>query len=355
MTVVDEPVSELSVYVLPGRVSDPAVGLREAKDAERAGFGRIWLSERFDLKDIGVLCGAIAATTERIGIGTGLVPIAARHPIVLASFAATMQATFGNRLVLGLAQGIPPIYEPHGMKTPDLRTIEEYVGILRRLWAGEAVSYQGRVGHFPNMKMADALQGPPPPVYYGAFGGPKAIEMVGRAFDGVLFFPFLTVDAIAESVAALRKAAERAGRDPASIRVVHTVVTAPDMAHDEVLAVVYARALTYLQVPGLGDLLLERNRWDPGLLEPARNHPLFTGMRTAAAEQSYTRYQMVDAAKLLPDEWIRSSAGIGSPDEIVGLLRRYFDVGVDEICLHGSSPAQNAAVLEAWRRSRAQA
>jgi alkanesulfonate monooxygenase SsuD/methylene tetrahydromethanopterin reductase-like flavin-dependent oxidoreductase (luciferase family) len=201
------------------------------------------------------------------------------------------------------------------------------------------------------MKMADPLQGPPPPVYYGAIGGPKAIEMVGRAFDGALFFPFLTVEAIAESVAALRQAAERAGRDPRSIRVVHTVVTAPDLSEDETLAVVHARALTYLQVKGLGELLMGRNHWDAKLLEPARQHPLFTGMRTAAAEQSYHRAQMIDAAKLLPEEWIRSSAGLGSPQEIVALLDRYFEVGVDEICLHGSSPLQNASVLEAWRRA----
>jgi probable F420-dependent oxidoreductase len=348
---VSQRVDELSVYVLPGRVTDPSVGLREAIDAERAGFSRVWLSERFDLKDIGVLSGAIAAKTERIGIATGLVPIAARHPIVLATYAATMQATFGNRLALGLAQGIPPIYEPHGMLSPDLRWVEDYVGILRKLWKGEVVSYDGAVGRFPNMRMADLSKEPPPPVYYGSFGGAKALEMVARSFDGVLFFPFLTVEAIAGSVAALRKAAERAGRDPRSLRIIHTVVTAPSLPDEETLAVVHARALTYLQVKGLGELLLRQNRWDAEKLRPAREHPMFTGMRTAAAEQSFHRNQMLDAARLLPEEWIRSSAGIGTPDDIVALLRRYFEVGVDEICLHGSSPAQNAAVIDAWRKA----
>jgi probable F420-dependent oxidoreductase len=247
---------------------------------------------------------------------------------------------------------MPPLYEPHGMPAPDLRWIEDYVGILRRLWAGEAVSYDGPVGRFPNMKMADLSKERPPPVYYGSFGGPKALEMVARSFDGVLFFPFLTVEAVAESVATLRKAAERAGRDPRSLRVIHTVVTAPSLSDEETLAVVHARALTYLQVKGLGELLLRQNRWDAEKLRPAREHPMFTGMRTAAAEQSYHRNQMIDAARLLPEEWIRSSAGIGTPGEIVKLLRRYFEAGVDEICLHGSSPAQNAPVLDAWRAAR---
>ena len=86
--------------------------------------------------------------------------------------------------------------------------------------------------------------------------------------------------------------------------------------------------------------------------EPARQHPLFTGLRTAAAEQSYHRAQMVDAARLLPEEWIRSTAGIGTPSEIVALLNRYFDAGLDEVILHGSSPAQNRPVLDAWRKAK---
>ncbi len=349
---MSERVEELSVYVLPGRVTDPSVGIGEALDAERAGFARVWISERFDLKDIGVLSGAIAAKTQSIGIGAGLVPIAARHPIVLATYGATMQSVFGDRLTIGVAQGIPPLYDPHGMVAPDLRTIEDYAGIVHKLWAGEVVRYDGPAGRYPNMKMADPSRERPPKLYYGSFGGPKALQMVARAFDGVLLFPFLTVEAVAESVATLRGAAERAGRDPKSLRIVHTVVTAPDCGEDEVLALVHARALTYLQVKGLGELLLRRNGWEAKKLEPARNHPLFTGMRTAAAEQSYHRNQMLDAAKLLPDEWIRSSAGLGSPSEIVPLLQRYFDAGVDEICLHGASPAQNTPVLEAWKRAR---
>src|SRR5437763_9470459 len=99
----------LSTYILPGRITEPAVGLQEAVDAEQAGFSRVWISERYDLKELGVLSGAVAARTSRIGVASGLAALPARHPLLLAAYAATMQATFGERLLLGVGGGFTPL------------------------------------------------------------------------------------------------------------------------------------------------------------------------------------------------------------------------------------------------------
>lgn len=345
------PSRTLGTYILPGRITDPAIGLQEAIDAEQAGFDRVWISERYDLKELGVLSGAVAARTSRIGVASGLVALPARHPLLLAAYAATMQATFGDRLVLGVGGGFAPLLRPQGMPVLSKAAIADYVDILRRLWQGETVSYDGCAGSYPDMKMADPPQAPPPPIVYGAFGGPKAMELVARHFDGVMFMPFLTVGAVAEALRRLHEAAERAGRDPASIWTCHTVVTAPDMTEDDVLALVHARALTYLQMPGYGDALLARNGWDRADLDVVRRHPLFSGMRTEAADQEYHRAQLIGAAKLLPDKWMTSAAAIGSPSECVAKLAEYFAVGINEICLHGASPAQTAPVVSLCPRS----
>jgi len=343
----------LSTYILPGRITDPSVGLQEAVDAERAGFSRVWISERYDLKELGVLSGAVAARTSRIGVASGLVALPARHPLLLAAYAATMQATFGERLLLGVGGGFTGLLRPQGMPVLTKAAIGDYVGILRRLWRGETVRYDGPAGSYPAMRLADPPQAAPPPIVYGAFGGPKAMELVARHFDGVMFMPFLTVEAISEALHRLYDAAERIGRDPASIWTCHTVVAAPDMTEAEVLAIVNARALTYLQMPGYGDALLSRNGWDPAALDEVRRHPLFSGMRTEAADQEYHRAQLVDAARLLPEKWMTAAAAIGSPEECVSKLDEYFALGIDEICLHGASPVQTAPILDTWRRSAA--
>jgi 5,10-methylenetetrahydromethanopterin reductase len=347
-----QTVNELSTYVLPGRITEPAVSLAEAVDAEEAGFSRVWISERYDVKDIGVLSGAIAARTSRIGIGSGLVALPSRHPLVLASYGSTMQATFGPRLVLGVGGGFSSLLDPQGMSVMGKAAIGDYVDLLRRLWRGETVSYDGPAGRYPAMRMADPPSVAPPPIVYGAFGGPQAMELVARHFDGVMFMPFLTVEAVADSLRLLREAAERIGRDPTTLRSCHIVVTAPDLSEAETLAVVNARALTYFQLPGAGEALLARNGWDPADLEAVRRHPLFSGMRSEAADQQYQRAQLIEAATLLPDKWMSATAGIGTPDQCAAKLAEYFAVGVDEICLHGASPAQNAPVVAAWRARR---
>ena len=122
------------VTMLPGRVKDPAEGLQQARDAERLGFNRLWVSERYDLKEAAVLCGAFAAVTERIGIGTALVVDSVRHPLMGAAFGATMQSTFGDRFAMGLSRGVRSHLEPQGFAFSSPQQFEDYAHTLRALW-----------------------------------------------------------------------------------------------------------------------------------------------------------------------------------------------------------------------------
>jgi 5,10-methylenetetrahydromethanopterin reductase len=96
-------VSDLSAYVISGRVvqeadtgareSDartPADGVQDGVDAERIGFRRVFLSERWNLKEAAVILSAIAARTERIDVASGIITTAARNPLHMAGMAATL-------------------------------------------------------------------------------------------------------------------------------------------------------------------------------------------------------------------------------------------------------------------------
>ena len=66
-----EPVvDDLSLYVQGGRISSSAAVIDDAVEGERLGLYRIWLSERYDLKEAGVLLGGMAARTSRLELGT---------------------------------------------------------------------------------------------------------------------------------------------------------------------------------------------------------------------------------------------------------------------------------------------
>lgn len=336
---------DLSIYVLPGRATDPTIALAQAEDAEAAGFGGIYVSERLDVKEAAVVCGALAATTDQLRVGTALIHQGTRHPLTLASMAATLQLLSRGRFVLGLGRGLGALAPSLGVAKPTLASLEHLVTTVRRLWAGERITETGPAGSFRGLRFTDLPGGPPPPILFGTIG-PKGLELAGRIFDGVILHPFLTVEAVSKSVEIVRRAAEAAGRDPHDLRVVSTLVAAPGLSTDREDIAVRARAISYLQVRALGELLVSANDWDPGVLSIIRDHPTLSGK--GIADTALTRDRLVDAAETIPAHWFDDGAATGSALRCVERGLAYRRAGADEILLHGTFPAEAAGMVRPW-------
>jgi 5,10-methylenetetrahydromethanopterin reductase len=336
---------DLSIYVLPGRATDPTIALTEAANAEAAGFGGIYVSERLDVKDAAVVCGALVATTEHLRVGTALIHQGTRHPLTLASMAATLQLLSRGRFVLGLGRGLGALAPSLGVARPTLASLEHLVTTVRRLWEGERITETGPAGSFRGLRFTDLPSGPPPPILFGTVG-PKGLELAGRLFDGVILHPFLTAEAVNTSVEIVRRAAEGAGRDPQEVRVVATLVAAPGLGTEREDIAVRARAISYLQVRGLGELLVAANGWDPAVLGAIRDHPTLRGR--GIADTALTRSHLVDAAETIPDHWFDDGAATGSAVRCVHRGLEYRAAGADEILLHGTFPTEAAAMIPAW-------
>jgi 5,10-methylenetetrahydromethanopterin reductase len=359
------PVTDLSAYLVAGRVVSHlpekildetaartvAQGIDDGVDAEQLGFANVYLSERWNLKEAGVVLGAVGARTTRVGLGTGLVSPARRHVLHMAAFGATMHAAFGPRFILGLGRGDHAYLRHEGLKTAGFDGIVDYVKIMRRLWNGEAVTYDGPAGTYRDIKLGDIYYGPAPKVYYGTFGMPKAAAAVAKAFDGVILPPMMSPEASAASVVRLRRACETVGRDPSTLRIVQCVVTAPDLGTDEARALAHARAVTYLQAPEYGAALAKVNGWDFAPVERLR--AAVAQAKGAAndelADTAFHRIQLMEAANLVPDEWMEASCGLGTAEQCARKLQEFKDAGVDEITTYGSTPRQNAGLMAAWR------
>ncbi|MCW2914346.1 MAG: putative Coenzyme F420-dependent N(10)-methylenetetrahydromethanopterin reductase [Actinomycetia bacterium] len=342
--------ARMGAYVLPGRVSDPRPAITQAQAAEALGLGSVWLSERWGTKDLGVIAGALGQATKDVRIAAGVTHFMIRHPAVLASMAMTAQGMTGGRFVLGFGRSVASMWTAVGLPPVTNRILIDSVGMLRRLCNGDKVSYEGPAGHFPAMRLSDLPDAPPPSLVLAAIG-PKTLALGGAHFDGVLLHPFLTPEAVARSAKAVRTAAEAAGRDPDSVRVYATVITACGLPAEEEAAVVGGRAVTYFQIPGFGEQLAETNGWDPILLRGLRAHPQLAGVR-GSADFSRTRDQLTGAAGTLPPEWLESSSAVGSPAHCVERLRDYRAAGADELVLHGSTPEQLTPVIAATRSAR---
>src|SRR5437667_4107909 len=124
-----------------------AANLELAREADRLGYAVVWAAEAYG-SDVPTGLAWVAAPTERIDVGSGILQIPARQPTMAAMTAATLDALSGGRFRLGLGVSGPQVSEGwYGVRfdKPLART-REYVDIIRAVLSRERVSYAGK--HF---------------------------------------------------------------------------------------------------------------------------------------------------------------------------------------------------------------
>jgi 5,10-methylenetetrahydromethanopterin reductase len=295
-----------------------------------------------------VLSGAAGACSATLGVATGATNHNTRHPLVTATFATTMHRLTGGRFALGLGRGFDGLFDAIGLPRITLAQLEDVVGIYRRLWQGEQIlGHSGPAGTYAYLGQ-DPDFAEDIPVMLCALG-PKTLEWSGRVLDGVILHTFFGDHALTESVAAVRRGAEQAGRDPSSVRVWSVLATVGDHIPEDLrLKKLVGRLATYLQ--GYGDLLVRVNGWDPAALAAFRADPFVHGFRGALDAKASTA-ELEHVAELLPETWL-AAAATGSAERCAAEIVRQFDLGADGVILHGAAPTELEPVLEAYRAVR---
>ena len=339
---------ELGFYGLAGHSGAPRDLLGEVAEAEALGIGSVFLSERFNTKDAAVLAGAAAAAGTRIGIGTAATNHNTRHPLVTATFATTMHRMTGGRFALGLGRGFDMLFDVMGLPRVTQAQLDDFIGIMRRLWRGEAVvGHDGPAGNYPYLNQDPAFREDIPVMLMAM--GERTLEFAGRVADGVVLHTFFTDQTLARAVSAIRRGAAEAGRDPASVRVWSVLATVGDHLDEEArLRKLAGRLATYLQ--GYGDLLVRVNGWDPADLARFRADDLVDGY-PGAFDALATPDELRRLAELLPQEWL-DAAATGSPERCARRVLDQFDAGADSVVLHGATPAELAPIIDAYRAVR---
>ncbi len=337
---------ELGFYALAGQPKSPRDLIEELQQGEAMGLGTAFLSERYNSKEICTLSGAAGAVTDRIRIATAATNHNTRHPIVTAGYALTMHGLTGGRFVLGIGRGIVPMQKAYGIGTITTAQMEDFVGVTRRLLAGEpVVGHDGPIGSYPYLHLgpnvADEV-----PFMLVAFG-PNSLALGGRAFDEVVLHTYFTDETTANAVRTVKQAAEQAGRNPDDVKVWSCFATIGDhIPEDKRLMKSVGRLATYLQ--GYGDLLVDTNQWDRAVLEKFRADELVSTFQ-GGIDVKATTEELQHVATLIPEEWLSYSA-TGSPDQCVAAIRHQIDLGCDGVILHGATPSELAPIVEAYRK-----
>lgn len=296
-------------------LAPPGRNLREqaefAAAAEEAGFESVWVSEVAGY-DAVTQAAAVGARARRLRVGTAIVPIYTRNPLLMAMTAAGLNEVLEGRFVLGLGTSTRVIMEEwHG--TPwsrPLATMRAYVALLRRFFAGERLS--APEGPFRHRRAALGVRvAAPPPIFLGALND-RMLELAGEVADGVIL-NFASLRSVARALERIEVGAARGGRSRQDVEVAvfFRATLTPDI---QPVRERYARELLpYLLAPvyrrmfaaeGLGDVC-------------------------AAVAEAWGQGRRAEALRAVPDDLVRERALVGTPEECRARLQAYAAAGVD--------------------------
>ena len=314
-------------FIGTGRNLDQA--LDRVRAAESLGYESVYVTHIAGRDSLTVLT-RYATVTERIRLGTGVLPIFSRTPASTAQTAATIDEISGGRMVLGLGVSHRVTVENwfDAEITKPVTQMREYGGIVRAILRGEEPP---RGEHF-NSRFG--FMGYPPrpalPIYVAALS-PRMLRLAGEIADGVMLW-LCNPDYIRETVIPeVAKGRERAGKAMDGFDVVAAVPVGVSDDPDKARNAFRKDLIPYASLPFYRSML-ERSGFGDDLAA------FDAGMAAGEPERAMAG---------LSDELLGSLAGIGADEDARAKVREYQDAGATSPCIGGIPGAGFDAALEA--------
>ena len=299
-------------------------------EAEKLGLDICWVAEAWGT-DAPSPLGYLAARTERLLLGSGVIQVGTRSPVVIAQTAMTLAHLSAGRFLLGLGVSGPQVIEGlHGVPfAHPLARMRETVQIARSVFAGEKVSFQGSQYQIPlpggeGRPMRLSLPPVPVPVYLAALS-PGMLGLTGELADGWLGTSFLPEGAAAY-FGPLDAGLARAGRTRADLDICQGAevdfVDAAGLAQ----AVAGRKKELAFSLGGMGSATTN-------FYNDAYSRQGWADV-AAAVRDRWLAGDRDGAAGLITDEMVLATTLIGTEDMVAARLRTWRDAGVDTVRLY---------------------
>jgi probable F420-dependent oxidoreductase len=182
---------------------------------EELGFDSLWVSERIGspAPDPLVALAIAAGRTERMKLGTSVLVLPGRNPVILAKEMASLDVLSGGRFLPGVGLGIadPPEQRAFGVERKERgRRHDEALELMRKCWTGEVISHQGDFYSVDDVQVLPVPVQDPLSVWLGG-AAPAELRRVGRVGDGWLP-SFCSPADVAAGITAIEAAAAEHGR-----------------------------------------------------------------------------------------------------------------------------------------------
>lgn len=242
-----------ALFLNPGaRLAD---ALEIARRADSLGYESLWVTHGLG-RDALLVLSAYSRVAPRVGLGTGVIPIYPRHPVLLAQEALTLSDLTGGRLRLGIGVSHRPTMEAGlglDMGRP-LAVMREYVSVLSAALGGK-VEHQGPRYHATWQSGLPALP-PAPPILLAGLG-PKMLELAGEIADGVVLWLCAPAYIRETALPAIRRGRQRAGKSLEGFEIVAAVPAALTVDRAAGAALFKAELVRYLALPFYRAMLTE--------------------------------------------------------------------------------------------------
>jgi 5,10-methylenetetrahydromethanopterin reductase len=347
-----EQLAELAYYAVTHHPADARKVFSEATDAEALGLGSCMISERFTVKEMGALAGAVAGRAPSLGIASAAINHHTRHPEITAAMGSTLKAITEGKYAMAFGRGSSEHWKTLGLPVVTEAMLRDFIGLLRQLWTdGFVLDHDGPSGKWPVLHNLHGLEGGGPPLGLVAVG-PRTMELAGELCDFVVMHTFFSERATTSSIEAIRRGAEKAGRDPDAIRIWSCLAAVPDgLSDDDQVRRGVGRLVTYFQA--YGDTLVSVNGWDPGLWEKLKTSELFIEASGAggAIDATASTETLQRLGEMVPEAWLEASAH-GHSEDAARTIVRELELGCHSVILHGAEPQEIAPMVEAYRIMR---
>src|SRR5438105_6656597 len=203
-----------------GKTLDESVN--RVRSVERFGYESVWTSQLPPARDAALVLAAYAAATERLKVGTGVLPIYTRHPTAMVQMAATLDEVSGGRFIRGI--GVSHKVTVEGMWGMRLESpvdaMREYLTIVRTSLRDGACAFEGRF--FTARWTYSAPLRADMPIFISALN-PRMLELAGELADGVVLYMCAPAYIRDRVVPAIRAGREKAGKSMEGFEIVAAV------------------------------------------------------------------------------------------------------------------------------------
>jgi F420-dependent oxidoreductase-like protein len=319
--------SGIGAFISPGRSLDAA--LDRARLADELGFDSVFTTHIAGRDSLSVLM-AYASVTERVRLGTGVVPIFSRTPASMAQTAATIDEFSGGRMVLGLGVSHQVTVENWygGRIDKPVTQMREYVEIVRAIFLGEAPP-EGEYFKTRFQFMGYAAR-PDLPIYVAALS-PNMLRLAGEIGDGVILWlcnPDYIRDVVVPEVS---KGRERAGKTLEGFDVVAAVPSAVTDEPEQARSKLRKDLVPYFSLP-FYRAMIERSGYEDDVAG------FDAGMSDGDPEA---------AVAAISDRFLKTLTAIGSQSDAVESVERYLEAGTTSPCIGAVAQTDFDATLEA--------